>query len=414
MPRPKKGPRLYARQQGGMLRYYADLRSIGGGREALIPPGETLATTDPTIAHTLLSRRVVELEAGRRSKHILGISREETLRSFVAHHLIKKAKAGKVTADWLAQTQKKLERAIEHFGTDRPLDSIGVSDVQRYAEWLGEQTSGKVSGARLRPGTVRHYLNVLSNVYQRAQSEGVVPLGYNPVAALVEKPTPAREEAAWLEVWEGALLLESARSYRPQEVDGFPAVPFVYPLLATFLLTGGRESEVFGLALEDVSFDRRTVTFRPHPWRRLKTLTSHRTVPLWPQLEDTLRPYVFGGDGPKTGLLFPSVRTGGLLTDIRKPLDRVAERAGWKAGEVRTKAFRHTYTAARLQTLDKGAPISPWTVARELGHGGRSLVDRVYGHLGDVRHRSEVVEYRISQHRERSEVRERLERLLAG
>ena len=31
--------------------------------------------------------------------------------------------------------------------------------------------------------------------------------------------------------------------------------PFAYPLLATFLLTGGRRSEVLGLELDDVSFE---------------------------------------------------------------------------------------------------------------------------------------------------------------
>ncbi len=87
-----------------------------------------------------------------------------------------------------------------------------------------------------------------------------------------------------------------------------------------------------------------------------------------------------------------------MLTDWRKPLDAIAERAGWKVGEIRSKMFRHTYCAARLQTLDKGAPISPYTVAKEMGHGGRALVDRVYGHLGEIRHRSEVVEYRVEQH----------------
>ena len=61
--------------------------------------------------------------------------------------------------------------------------------------------------------------------------------------------------------------------------------------------------------------------------------------------------------------------------------------------------FRHTYCAARLQTLDHGAPVSPFTVAKEMGHGGDSLVKRVYGHLGEVRHRTEVVEYRVENHR---------------
>ena len=83
-----------------------------------------------------------------------------------------------------------------------------------------------------------------------------------------------------------------------------------------------------------------------------------------------------------------------MVVELRKQLDAVAERAGWTAGEIRSKAFRHTYCAARLQTLDAGAPISPYTVAREMGHGGMALVNRVYGHLGTVRHRGEHVEYR--------------------
>ena len=54
--------------------------------------------------------------------------------------------------------------------------------------------------------------------------------------------------------------------------------------------------------------------------------------------------------------------------------------------------------AARLQTLDGDAPVSPYTVGQELGHGGDSLVKRVYGHLGTVRHRSKSVEYLVQQH----------------
>jgi integrase len=67
----------------------------------------------------------------------------------------------------------------------------------------------------------------------------------------------------------------------------------------------------------------------------------------------------------------------------------VAVRAGWKPGEIRSKMFRHTYCAARLQTLDQGAPVSLFTVAKELGRGGEAMV-RVYGHLGQVRHRAET------------------------
>src|SRR5439155_23447228 len=155
-------------------------------------------------------------------------------------------------------------------------------------------------------------------------------------------------------------------------------------------------------------------TFRPHDWRRLKTEKFARTVPLWPQLEEIRGGYVFGSDSPSAKLLFPSYRTGkeSMLTDIRKLLDRVTARTGTlyvmddgrkrkaEGDEIRTKVFRHTYISTRLQTLDHGAPVSAWTVAGEAGHGSTAMIEKTYGHLGQTRHRSEAVEYRVEQHSE--------------
>jgi hypothetical protein len=79
-------------------------------------------------------------------------------------------------------------------------------------------------------------------------------------------------------------------------------------------------------------------------------------------------------------------------------LDTLGGRVGFQPGEVRWNKLRHGYATARLQTLDNGAPVSTFTVARELGHTSVQLVEGIYGHLGKVRHRSEVVEFRIEQH----------------
>ena len=98
-----------------------------------------------------------------------------------------------------------------------------------------------------------------------------------------------------------------------------------------------------------------------------------------------------------------------MLTDVRKLLDRLAARVGWTRCEIRTRLFRHTYCAARLQTLDAGAPVSIYTVARELGHQADEMVKRIYAHLGATRHRSHVVEYRVAQHIE--QLGDRLRRL---
>jgi hypothetical protein len=58
----------------------------------------------------------------------------------------------------------------------------------------------------------------------------------------------------------------------------------------------------------------------------------------------------------------------------------------------------YQYCAARLQTLDRGARVSPYTVREEMGHGSLAMVEKVYAHLGQVRARTEVLEYRVEQH----------------
>src|SRR5207244_11451505 len=96
------------------------------------------------------------------------------------------------------------------------------------------------------------------------------------------------------------------------------------------------------------------------------------------------------------GLVFPSDRMGEerMLVDVRKLLDRVTEHAGTlyvmaggrrrkaEPGEIRTKAFRHTYCTTRMQPLDLGQPVAVWTVAKELGHDSTDLIARVAGSLG--------------------------------
>jgi integrase len=416
-PRKRKS-RVYWRAQGGVRRAYADFRDyrdVGGTQEALRAAGEPHATTDPDVAQVLAAHRLRELDELRRNRSLHGRSPGATLGAFAAAHLVKKAKAGKVTEGWLEMAEVFLRRAVEFLGADRALEAVRVSDVERWAAHLAT-----VEGRNKKPlsaGTIRHHLNALSNLYRRAQSDEAVPAGYNPCAAMLDKPTGRQLEAAWLEVPDAALLLEAARTL-PSSPGLTAAV--VYPLLATFLLTGGRRSEVLGLEVEDVSFTRGTVTFRPNAFRRLKTRTSARVIPLWPQLREALTAYLSArtagevfADRPPSPLLFPSPVYGALapLAELRRMLDRTAIRAGWAKGEIRSRRFRNAYCAARLQTLDRGAPVSVFTVARELGHGGDSLVKRIYGHLGDVRHRAEVVEYRVEQHVEA--LAPRLERMAA-
>jgi integrase len=430
MPKRTIQTRIYWR--GG--RAYGDFRDfheVGGTQERLTEPGDRYATTDPDTAARLLAGRLGELEQARRNRKLFGPGRGAQLAPYASEHLVAKAKSGRSTDRWLRSSELFLKRAVDYFGAGRELASIDVGDVRGWGEHLAATGNGRAGG--MTGGTVRHHLNTLSNLFRHAASERRVPTSYNPVRDLLDKPQAKRAEARWLEVHEAALLIESVKTYKPKRAD--LALPFLYPLVATYLLTGGRRLEVLGLEVADVNFERRTVTFRPNRWRRLKTETSHRSVPLHPQLEAILWDYLkerrvqeaVKGEAPRA-LLFPGEGANGeaMLTDFRKVLDGAAIRAGFwepvvnragavvldKQGQpkrkstVRSKAFRHTYCSTRLQTLDQGAPVSQFTVARELGHGGDALVRRIYGHLGEVRQRSEVVEYRIEQHEER--LRDRL------
>ena len=161
--------------------------------------------------------------------------------------------------------------------------------------------------------------------------------------------------------------------------------------IATFLLTGGRAREVLGLACEDVDLENGQVHFRPNRYRILKRVRHKRWLPPWPQLREGLTQHM---EPPSSdGLIFTLGGAGTMIRDVRGALESAAAKAEIEK-RVTPHTFRHTYAATRLQTMDHGRPVSPYTVMRELGHSSLALIEKTYGHLLEVRHRSAVVEDR--------------------
>ncbi len=403
--------RIYRRGPKGRQYFWADFRDyadvpvwirgkqVGGKRLPLVAEGTKSATADPVVARSIAGEYEKILEGARRGR-ALGITQDRvSLEAFAKEHLLAKQKAGRTTEGWLDRAEFYLDRACQFFGADRELASIGTRDVERWIEHL--RTLPGKRGGRLAAGSVLHHLHALSNLFRRARKLDAVPKGHDPVGELMEdKPKIERVEASWLEIHDAALLLEAARTLPPGRAGGRGEVP-IYPLLATYLLTGGRSDEVLGLEVSDVSFQRKTVRFHKTPFRTGKggkTAGADRIVPLWPQLEAILGEYFLSR--PPARMLFPSWdgEQERRILDFRGTLNRVAVRAGMPLGSVTPKMFRHTYCSARLQTLDRGEPVSVDTVRRELGHSNDKLVQLTYGHLGEIRHRAEVVEYRIEQH----------------
>ena len=331
--------------------------------------------------------------------------RRTDLATLARDHLEKKAKAGRTSASHLADLEHRLGVAVAWFRPDADPRTIVPDAVRGWADALAE-------GGRRKPGTVRHYLNALSGLFRRAQEGLYVEPGYNPVAMMQEKPTGRwKGEAAFLEVAEAARVLEAARVVEARERAN--ATPGLHAIIATFLLTGGRRSEVLGLDVGDVNLLRGLIHFRPNALRGLKTQTSVRSVPLHPQLREILEGWLARTRAPGPGaLLFPA-RHGGMVRDLRKSLDDIGALCGMAPGALRTRSFRHTYCSARLQTVQRivrpgcdpatdpdayeWVEVSRFQVQKEMGHGGAQLVDRIYGHAHRAPHRSEVVEYRVER-----------------
>jgi integrase len=415
MPRKRqKDTRVYWKRahQGQPRRAYADFRDFaawGGRLEALKPEGGGPATTDPDAASVLYAKRLSELQDLKR-RHPKGLEIAKTdpldrFATYVAHHITRRQKvngAKRASDEWIALQEQWLTSAAEYFYrqgnvTLRSIDSDAVRG------WLDElRANAPTKGRPLGDATLRKYLDALGALFRRAVREGRVQA--NPVTNLLpeERPTAGRSNTESLEIPEAALYLEACRRWQPDLDAG--AIPFLYELVATFLMTGGRESEVTGLVIGDLDLERDLLWYRPNEIRAsLKTLkrsdAAIRAVPISPQLKDILLRYLNGPDAPAGPLLFPGANgPATMLTDFRKALDAAARLAGIRAGRMRTKVFRVTWVSARLQCMDNGAPISPFTVAREAGHGSLAMVQRVYGRLGKVRQRREHVEYRWEEY----------------
>lgn len=365
--------------------WYADLRFAGGSRHtAMIPEGETSATEDWDEAYDILKARVEELEnapaAEERSE-----PGDVRIADYMEHHLGMKKVEGDRPAT-VDRNRRAIRTVLRYWGEDVRLGDV---TTDRVADYMARR------GRKVKPQTLLHELHAMSNLFRRAVVERRAI--FNPFDGdhIFKKPDPAKDrpEAVWLELGEAARLIRAA--YEQDQDPHNRAFPYLGPLVATFLYTGGRAGGVTGLTVADVEFPTRPgelghVRFAHNRYRKLKSKHAVRRVPLWPELERRLRAYI--ESRPDLGeLLFPA-EGGGPLTDVSTSRQNAVDAAKIQK-RVTWHTLRHTYAATRLQTTDAGRAVSPYTVMKELGHGSLKLIEETYGHVQKRRARGEHVEY---------------------
>lgn len=384
MARRRRRSRVYYRKDRGFYGDFRDFCDVGGKQEALIPAAAKFATHDSTEAATLCAARLEQLKRARRGG---AFDADPPLRQYAKRHLRLKQQI------WKGSTVRRHEDALRnvlgYFGEGVQLSQITVRRLSDYVDHRSRQP-GRPAGTKLSEQTILHELNALSSLYKRAVAEGSADS--NPCRSLPERPKVDHTERVYLEIGEAARLLGACRRL-DRDPEGRRA-PFLEAIVGLMLLTGCRQGEAFGMLVGDVDFRHGRVWLRPNDYRGLKLSRHTRWVPMWPQLKLLMRAHV-GGLQPARDRdpLFRSHRTGRPITSVRRSLERALELADIDK-HVTNHTFRHTYTAARIQTTDAGKPVSLYTVARELGHSGPAQIESTYGHLLDVRVRQPFVEYR--------------------
>lgn len=386
--------------------WHGDFRRWGGKQRTLSPHligeiGGQRGVTTRTEAERIAEEYVRQLRTGQGIQTASRISGprllEDYSKEFLGYLRETPRPNGELRTDrYVADVARYLKTAIEHFGANRPIGSITPAEIERYVAVIRRRDySGR---------TVRVHLDKLSQMFRRAVQHRVMT--YNPVDAIRDdlpsgKPQTERGSLEASEAW---ALMEAAREY-DRSVGHY-----MHPLVVLWLHTGMGPREAQTRRVGDIVFAKDGapaserggssaaegyVLVQPNVWsdRRLKTEYRVRQIPLWPDCSAVLAEYT--RDMLPEAPLFPSPRLPGVpVSTVRRAFSTVIESSGIET-QITPYWLRHTYASHRLQTLEGGAPIALFSVARELGHASTRMLEQHYGHLIlDRSARSEVVTYR--------------------
>src|SRR5687767_4493099 len=96
----------------------SDDADVGGALEALVAPGEKLATSDQDISQAVAAARLRQLDGLRRGRMLHGVVKSTTLASATQLHLIAKAQSGRYTTEWIGRLEVYLRRVLSILGNE--------------------------------------------------------------------------------------------------------------------------------------------------------------------------------------------------------------------------------------------------------------------------------------------------------
>lgn len=286
----------------------------------------------------------------------------------------------------MSQTKLAAEAGIARSTLKAALDGnhVSVEAAGKIAAALHRDTPELFTVAEIRdpltPATVNSYHRTLTAVLAKAVKWGYIQS--NP-AALAERPSMGRREAACLDETGALRLLELLRSE-----------PIRWRALITFdLLSGLRRGELLGLRWCDVDMAENMIVVRQTsnylPGKGVytstpKTDTSGRVLRLSASAMAVLQEYkqwqdaqrcALGADWEdQDGRIFTNNHGAPIFPDtVTRWFAKFVQRSGLP--KISVHSLRHTYATLMI---DNGVPIV--TVAHQLGHAQASTTANIYAH----------------------------------
>ena len=280
------------------------------------------------------------------------------------------------TYERLYQLRDRVYKAIGHLR----MDKITTRQIQAFVSSLSKDGANLITGKPLAPKTVRHYLNLISDVYGYATRMGVV--SDNPCRNVtVPKDAPKEKKIYTVEeVTKFLNLLENETlKYR-----------VFFNLL---IFSGFRRGEILGLEWKDVDFENNVISVHRtscHTTKKgtytdtTKTKKSQRTLKFPQAIMDMLRDFKEEQDAEALKIGDKWVETDRLFTKWNgepeypempyKWLKRFCEKNGLPFYGLHS--YRHFFASV---LVNEGVDIV--SVSGALGHSNVATTSNIYCHI---------------------------------
>ena len=269
--------------------------------------------------------------------------------------------------------QSMLNKKVKaFFGEDIVLSSCKPRLIERFYDYLRDDGCSET--------TILHYHNFLHLIFQYAFKQEIIeknPLNH------VDKPRPKKFIGEFYSVAEANEVLEKAK-------EDAIYIPIVFGLLC-----GLRRSESVGMRWSDIDFEAHEMHIRRKAlnidgqvkfYNTLKTDSSRRTLPLFPQVEEILKKHqqqqeeyrqLFGNSYSTEYLDSICVDPLGNILDpdyVSEHFPRFTKKHNLK--NVRFHDLRHTCASLLVSKNINMKIIQAW-----LGHSTMAVTADIYSHL---------------------------------